>query len=104
MYSDLVSSEFIGREAELATLTTARETAVAGAPTVVLLGGEAGVGKTRLVEGRPRGRARPVRESSREAASSWAARGWHSARSRTHFGCSCGRQSGRQLLFRRLRL
>jgi DNA-binding NarL/FixJ family response regulator len=50
MYSDLVSSEFIGREAEIATLTTALETAIAGTPTVVLLGGEAGVGKTRLVE------------------------------------------------------
>ena len=50
MYSDLVSSVFIGREAELATVTTALESAVAGTPTVVLLGGEAGVGKTRLVE------------------------------------------------------
>src|SRR4051794_30229825 len=57
MYSELVSLEFIGREAELATLTTALETAVAGAPTVVLLGGEAGVGKTRLVE-EAAGRAR----------------------------------------------
>ena len=50
MYSDLVSSVFIGRQAELATFTTALESAVAGTPTVVLLGGEAGVGKTRLVE------------------------------------------------------
>ena len=41
---------FVGRDAELATLTTALESAVAGTPTVVLLGGEAGVGKTRLVE------------------------------------------------------
>ena len=46
----LVSPVFIGRDAELATLTTALESAVAGTPTVVLLGGEAGVGKTRLVE------------------------------------------------------
>jgi predicted ATPase len=50
MYSDLVSPQFIGREAELATLTAALGSAVAGTPTVVLLGGEAGVGKTRLVE------------------------------------------------------
>jgi DNA-binding NarL/FixJ family response regulator len=50
VYSDLVSPQFIGREAELATLTAALDTAVAGTPTVVLLGGEAGVGKTRLVE------------------------------------------------------
>jgi DNA-binding CsgD family transcriptional regulator len=50
MHRDLVSPLFIGREAELATLTAALETAIAGTPTVVLLGGEAGVGKTRLVE------------------------------------------------------
>ncbi len=57
MHSDLVSARFIGRDAELGTLTTALETAVAGTPTVVLLGGEAGVGKTRLVE-EAAGRAR----------------------------------------------
>ena len=50
VHRDLVSPLFIGREAELGTLTAALETAVAGTPTVVLLGGEAGVGKTRLVE------------------------------------------------------
>src|SRR5262245_26042404 len=50
VHRDLVSPLFIGREAELGTLTSALETAVAGTPTVVLLGGEAGVGKTRLVE------------------------------------------------------
>src|SRR5215218_1186446 len=50
MRRDLVSPLFIGRDAELATLTAALETAIGGTPTVVLLGGEAGVGKTRLVE------------------------------------------------------
>src|SRR3954453_3880025 len=50
MRRDLVSPLFVGRETELATMTTALESAVAGTPTVVLLGGEAGVGKTRLVE------------------------------------------------------
>ena len=49
MRRDLVSPLFVGRETELATLTAALESAVAGEPTVVLLGGEAGVGKTRLV-------------------------------------------------------
>src|SRR4051812_12623278 len=46
----LVSPVFIGREAELATLTAALDAAVGGDPAVVLLSGEAGVGKTRLVE------------------------------------------------------
>jgi hypothetical protein len=50
MRRDLVSPLFVGRETELATMTAALESAVAGTPTVVLLGGEAGVGKTRLVE------------------------------------------------------
>src|SRR4051812_50153656 len=50
MYRDLVSPLFIGRDAELITLTSALDAAVAGTPAVVLLGGEAGVGKTRLVE------------------------------------------------------
>src|SRR3954449_5268864 len=50
VHRDLVSPLFIGREEELGTLTAALATAVAGTPTVVLLGGEAGVGKTRLVE------------------------------------------------------
>jgi DNA-binding CsgD family transcriptional regulator/predicted negative regulator of RcsB-dependent stress response len=46
----LVSPVFVGREAELATLTAALDAAVAGEPAVLILGGEAGVGKTRLVE------------------------------------------------------
>jgi predicted ATPase len=46
----LVSPVFVGREAELAALTAALDAAVAGDPAVVLLSGEAGVGKTRLVE------------------------------------------------------
>ena len=45
-----VSREFIGRGAELAQLRTAFERSAAGVPQTVLLGGEAGVGKTRLVE------------------------------------------------------
>jgi tetratricopeptide (TPR) repeat protein len=46
----LVSPLFVGRDAELAALTAALDTAVAGDPAVVLVSGEAGVGKTRLVE------------------------------------------------------
>src|SRR4029453_9093259 len=57
MRRDLVSPLFVGREAELATLTAALDSALAGSPTVVLVGGEAGVGKTRLVE-EAAGRAR----------------------------------------------
>jgi ATP/maltotriose-dependent transcriptional regulator MalT len=44
-----VSPVFVGREQELSLLTEAYETARAGSARVVLLGGEAGVGKTRLV-------------------------------------------------------
>src|SRR4051794_3869078 len=46
----LVSPGFVGRDAELAALTAALDAAVSGDPAVVLLSGEAGVGKTRLVE------------------------------------------------------
>jgi predicted ATPase/DNA-binding CsgD family transcriptional regulator len=46
----LVSPVLVGREAELAGLVSALASAVAGEPAVVLVGGEAGVGKTRLVE------------------------------------------------------
>ncbi|HEX4673228.1 MAG TPA: AAA family ATPase [Solirubrobacteraceae bacterium] len=41
---------FVGRGVELAALVAALESAAAGEPAVVLVGGEAGVGKTRLVE------------------------------------------------------
>jgi ATP/maltotriose-dependent transcriptional regulator MalT len=41
---------FVGRGVELAALVAALESATAGDPAVVLVGGEAGVGKTRLVE------------------------------------------------------
>jgi predicted ATPase len=46
----LVSPVFVGRDAELATLTSALDAALAGDPAVVLLSGEACVGETRLVE------------------------------------------------------
>jgi predicted ATPase len=39
----------VGRAAEMARLAAARDRAAAGTPAVVLVGGEAGVGKTRLV-------------------------------------------------------
>ncbi|WP_424211632.1 helix-turn-helix transcriptional regulator [Streptomyces sp. BI20] len=45
-----VSPVFVGRAAELALLTDALTAAAADEPQAVLLGGEAGVGKTRLVE------------------------------------------------------
>ncbi len=44
-----VSPAFVGREAELTVLSDACERAVSGIPGAVLLGGEAGGGKTRLV-------------------------------------------------------
>src|SRR3954452_19808534 len=45
-----VSPVLVGREAELAALMAAFGSAAAAEPGVVLVGGEAGVGKTRLVE------------------------------------------------------
>jgi tetratricopeptide (TPR) repeat protein len=49
MPATLTSPTFVGRTEELARLTAARDRAAAGIPTAVLVGGEAGVGKTRLV-------------------------------------------------------
>ena len=45
----LTSSHFVGRVGELAELEQARREADAGQPVVVLVGGDSGVGKTRLV-------------------------------------------------------
>ena len=45
-----VSPLFVGRGAELATLTKALKRAGEGLPQALLVGGEAGVGKTRLLE------------------------------------------------------
>lgn len=45
-----LSPVFVGRDAELAELMQALQDVAAGQPVVVVLGGEAGVGKTRLVE------------------------------------------------------
>jgi predicted ATPase/DNA-binding CsgD family transcriptional regulator len=50
MQPGLVSPVFVGRGTELSSLIAGLEAAVAGEPVVVLVGGEAGVGKTRLVE------------------------------------------------------
>jgi len=47
--TDLVSPVFAGRETELAALAGAFEAAASGAPGTVLMAGEAGGGKTRLV-------------------------------------------------------
>ncbi|MFJ5219192.1 AAA family ATPase [Streptomyces sp. NPDC088354] len=46
----MVSPVFIGRDEEMATLTRALADAAAGEPRMVLVGGEAGVGKSRLVD------------------------------------------------------
>jgi predicted ATPase len=50
VHPGLISPVFVGRGVELAALVAALESAAAGEPAVVLVGGEAGVGKTRLVE------------------------------------------------------
>jgi DNA-binding CsgD family transcriptional regulator len=49
MTATLTSATFVGRTEELARLAAAWDRAAAGTPTAVLVGGEAGVGKTRLV-------------------------------------------------------
>jgi DNA-binding CsgD family transcriptional regulator len=49
MFRSMVSPVLVGRDTELAALTAALDSAIAGEPAVILLGGEAGVGKTRLV-------------------------------------------------------
>jgi len=49
MAARLTSSRFVGRISELAELELALHDAAGGEPAVVLLGGESGVGKTRLV-------------------------------------------------------
>ncbi|HEX3201219.1 MAG TPA: AAA family ATPase, partial [Actinomycetes bacterium] len=49
MTATLTSPTFVGRTEELARLAAAADQAAAGTPTAVLVGGEAGVGKTRLV-------------------------------------------------------
>jgi DNA-binding NarL/FixJ family response regulator len=47
--ASLVSPVLVGRRAEFAVLDGALERAIAGEPTAVIVGGEAGVGKSRLV-------------------------------------------------------
>ncbi len=49
MRGRLTSSHLVGRVGELAELELASREAAAGRPVLVLLGGESGVGKTRLV-------------------------------------------------------
>src|ERR1700760_4680444 len=49
MRSRLTSSHFVGRAGELAELQAAFDQAASGQPGLVLIGGDSGVGKTRLV-------------------------------------------------------
>ena len=88
MFRNLVSPVLVGREAELAALTAALESAIGGEPALVLLGGEAGVGKTRLVVERPpSARAMPAPACSWARASSSAARACRSH----HWPTRCAR-------------
>ena len=50
MHTPGVGTAFVGRERQLATLTAALDEAVAGTGRLVLVTGEAGIGKTRLCE------------------------------------------------------
>src|ERR1700679_4311225 len=49
MRSRLTSNHFVGRAGELAELQRAFDEAASGHPGLVLVGGDSGVGKTRLV-------------------------------------------------------
>src|SRR5271170_5615752 len=46
----MIAEVFVGREPELIQLTVALERTVAGRGQILLISGEAGIGKTRLVE------------------------------------------------------
>ncbi|HVT66475.1 MAG TPA: ATP-binding protein, partial [Trebonia sp.] len=48
MGANVVSPVFVGRREEFAALAALLERAAAGGPAFALIGGEAGVGKTRL--------------------------------------------------------
>jgi DNA-binding CsgD family transcriptional regulator/tetratricopeptide (TPR) repeat protein len=50
MTGRVTSASFVGRQAELGRLHWAWQSAAAGEPKALLIGGEAGVGKTRLVQ------------------------------------------------------
>ena len=70
----MTSPVFVGREAELEALDGALARAAGGEPAFAFIGGESGVGKTRLMaELQARARARGMRTSA-ASASSWAAR------------------------------
>jgi predicted ATPase len=45
----LSSPDFVGRSDELRTLLTTADLAASGVASIVLVGGEAGIGKSRLV-------------------------------------------------------
>ena len=84
--ASLVSPVVVGRQAEAAALSDALARALAGAPVTVLLGGEAGVGKSRLVHeliAEAGEQGRPI--AGRGAASSWTAAG---SRLRRWWRCS----------------
>jgi predicted ATPase len=98
MTGRVTSASFIGRQEELGRLHRALQSAVAGEPTTVLIAGEAGVGKTRLVEeladqvrdraGRDRRCERRIRGMPRKARARRHAGRTSSAPQRSFVGCT----------------
>ena len=76
----LVSPVLVGRQGEVQALSHALGRVLAGEQATIVVGGEAGVGKSRLVHELVGEAREPARGSWSEAASSWTAVGSRSRR------------------------